>query len=124
TFMLDLVVCALVIVVPVLAWSIYLAKLKRDYTGHKRVQLGLAAVLLLTVAAFEIDVQWMHGGWQNIVRGARPSVTDEQLAYIRNVLLVHLLFAISTPLLWVVTIVQALRRFGNPPVPSTHSPWH
>ena len=37
---------------------------------------------------------------------------------------VHLVFAVSTLLLWPITIVQALRRFPRPPGPSAYSPTH
>jgi len=126
TFMLDVVVCALVLVVPALIYSLYLVKGQRDYAGHKRMQLGLAGVLLFAVAAFEIDIQLYHGGWQNVVlNNADPSPpSDEEMATIRTVLYVHLCFAISTPILWGLTIVLALKRFPNPPAPSEHSRLH
>ena len=124
TFMLDVVVCALVLLVPALAVSIYLVKVRRQYAWHRRLQLTLGAVLLLTVAAFEVDVQFVHHGWQNIVKDARPDMAAESLDFARKVLYVHLVFAISTPLLWIVTISLALAKFGNPPFPSRHSPVH
>jgi hypothetical protein len=124
TFMLDLVVCALVFVVPVLAVSLYLVTVRRNYIWHRRLQLFLAGVLLLTVAAFEVDLQVIHHGWQNIVRQSRPEISVSDFDFVRTVLHIHLVFAISTPLLWAVTISLALRSFGNPPAPSTHSPLH
>jgi putative membrane protein len=124
TFMLDVVVCALVLLVPLLALSIYLVKVRRQYAWHRRLQLSLGGVLLLSVAAFEIDVQVVHHGWQNIVMSARPDLAAESLDFARKVLYVHLIFAISTPLLWILTISLALAKFGNPPFPSRHSPLH
>ena len=125
SFMLDVVVCALVAVVPVLAYGIRLAKQGR-YLAHRNLQLALAAVLLVTVAAFEIDLQLIHRGWVNVVNkpGEAARLTGEQLAFVRQVLWVHLVFAISTPLLWAVTIGLALRRFPSPPVPGPHSHLH
>lgn len=124
TFMLDLVVCALVLLVPVLAFSIYLVKFRRNFVWHRRLQLILAGVLLFAVVAFEVDVQVVHHGWQNIVLQARPDISVSDFDFARTLLHVHLIFAISTPLLWAVTISLALTRFGNPPAPSTHSPVH
>jgi hypothetical protein len=124
TFMLDLIVCALILVVPVLATSIFLVRVQRNYVWHRRIQLLLAGVLLLAVFGFEFDVQLVHGGWQNIVRQARPDISVEDFNFTRMLLRVHLVFAASTPLLWAVTIGLALRRFGNPPAPSRHSPTH
>jgi putative membrane protein len=124
TFMLDLVVCALVFVVPVLAASIYLVKFRRAFVWHRRLQLFLAGVLLFTVIAFEVDVQIVHGGWEKIVRHSHPDISAEGFDFAHKVLRVHLIFATSTPLLWAVTVPLALLRFGNPPAPSRHSPLH
>jgi hypothetical protein len=125
SLMLDVVVTALVLVVPVLAGGILLAKSGR-YTQHKRLQLTLAVVLLLTVAAFEVDMQWVHGGWENVVNKdpAVPRLAGERLAVVRSILSVHLLFAVTTPLLWGVTIALALRRMPVPPTPCAHSSLH
>ena len=124
TFMLDLVVCALVLVVPILAASIFLVKVQRSYVWHRRLQLLLAAVLLFAVAG----VRTRCAGRAPRLAKHRPSVAPEiapaDFDFIRKVLYVHLLFAISTPLLWAVTISLALSRFGNRPAPSAHSRWH
>ena len=47
TFMLDVVVSALVLVVPTLIYSIYQVKRKRNYSRHKFLQLTLAGVCCL-----------------------------------------------------------------------------
>lgn len=126
TFMLDFVVCALVLIVPLLLWSLWLVKFRRRYLAHKRLQIALGIILLAAVTAFEVDVQMMHGGWENIV--ARQQLSPELLtAKIYNVrpwLLVHLVFAVTTPPLWIVTISLALLRFENPPAPGPHSRLH
>lgn len=124
SFMLDFVVCALVLLVPLLAYSIYVVKAGR-YALHKRLQLLLAAILLVAVGAFEVDMQ-LHGGWQNIVNknAAEPRLSEAELASVGRVLAIHLVFAISTPLLWIGTITLALRRYPVPPVPGPHSRLH
>jgi hypothetical protein len=43
---------------------------------------------------------------------------------VSTALAVHLCFAVTAALLWVVVIVGALRRFPVPPAPSAHSAWH
>ena len=124
TFMLDVVVCALTLIVPLLAYSIYLVKGPGNYRRHKALQILLTALLLLAVLAFEVDVQLMHGGWENIVAKRQPSPPTEHLAFVRQLLMVHLVFAASTPVLWGVTIYLALKRYSSPPMPGRHSPLH
>jgi hypothetical protein len=123
SFMLDAVVVALVLVVPVLVFSLYSVKIRKQYTLHRNLQLALAVTLLAAVAAFEVDLHLVQGGWQNVVRKG-PPVTDEQLNFIRTVLRVHLIFAASTPFLWALTIGLALRFMPKPPAPSSHSRLH
>ncbi len=52
TFMLDVVFLAMFVVLPVLGFSIYLVRAKKNYLWHKRIQLALGAVLAVAVAAF------------------------------------------------------------------------
>lgn len=126
SFMLDVVVCALVLVVPVLATSLFLVKARQRYRLHRTLQLTLGGLLLLAVAAFEVDLQLVHGGWERVVNkpGRPPRLTTEQLDDVRRILRVHLVFAISTPILWILTMTLALRRFPAPPRPSPHSRLH
>ncbi|MCA9078058.1 MAG: DUF420 domain-containing protein [Planctomycetaceae bacterium] len=125
SFMLDVVVTALVLVVPVIVFSILQVK-RGQYLLHQRLQLGLAIVLLLAVGAFEFDMQWVHGGWENVVNKdpENPRLTGEAFTQARTVLYVHLIFAVSTPVLWATTIALALRRMPTPPAPCAHSPLH
>jgi len=123
TFMLDFVVTALTLIVPALLTSLYLVKVRRQYVAHRNLQKVLAGVLLAAVVAFEIDIR-MHGGWEQIVGARRPALSVEQLAVVQQTLSVHLVFAISTPLFWAVTMTLALRRMPNPPAPCAHSRLH
>lgn len=123
TLMLDVVVSALVLVVPALLFSLYLAKVKKNFGAHKNVQLVLAVVLLIAVVLFEVDIR-LHGGWEKIVNQPEGRLSPERLATIRQALYIHMLFALSTPFFWGITIAGALRKFANPPVPSPHSRLH
>jgi len=116
-FMLDLVAVAILAVVPVLAWSIYLVRHKKNYSLHKRIQVALGVVLLVVVSIFELDMR-LHG-W-------RQFATDSPFynTWVFPALYAHLVFAVSTVLLWVVVIVAALRRFASPPVPNEYSSRH
>lgn len=126
SFMLDFVVVALVIIVPCLIYSLWLAAIRRAYTQHRTLQIGLGVVLLVAVTAFEIDLQVVHGGWENIVakQGLDDTALAARIAAVRPWLRLHLLFAVTTPVLWIATLGLALRRFGNPPHPGSHSRTH
>jgi len=124
SFMLDAVVCALVLVLPAIVFSLYLVKVKKNYIAHRNLQIGLAVVLLFAVTAFEIDIQQIQGGWEKVVAKREVKLTAEQLETARHVLWVHLVFAVSSPLLWLVTIVLAVKRMPKPPGPCEHSELH
>lgn len=125
TFMLDFVVCALLVIVPLLLWSLWLVRFRRQYRLHLRLQIALGVILLAAVAVFEIDMRW-HGGWRNIIAQQQldPAALQQKTETVRPWLYVHLLFAISTPVFWLTTIILALRHFGTNPVPGTHSRLH
>lgn len=123
SFMLDAVVVALILVVPALLFSLYSVKVKRQYTLHRNLQITLALLLLAAVTAFEVDLHLIQGGWKNVVRKG-PELSQAQFNHIQNVLRFHLIFAASTPFLWLITIVLALRSMPNPPMPCAHSNLH
>ncbi|WP_417849727.1 DUF420 domain-containing protein [Thalassoglobus sp.] len=126
SFMLDFVVSALVLIVPILLYSLYVVKVQKNYTLHRNLQIVLGGVLLVAVGAFEIDTQLVHGGWENIVNKNpdEPRLTGEAYLTAQRILRFHLIFAITTPFLWVITLVYALRKFPNPPQPGVHSKLH
>ncbi len=128
SFMLDFVVCALAVLVPLLLYSLFVVKKQKKYTLHRNLQVVLGVVLLVAVSAFEVDMQWVQGGWENVMGKQLDTLGEEglasKIAAVRKVLHIHLLFAVSTPVLWVVTLVLALKRFDNPPLPAKHSRTH
>ncbi|HUQ71358.1 MAG TPA: DUF420 domain-containing protein [Planctomycetaceae bacterium] len=124
SFMLDFVVVALALVVPILLFSLYAVKVRRQYALHRNLQLLLGVVLLIAVTAFEIDLHLVQGGWENVVAKQQPPLTSEQIAHVRLLLRIHLVFATTTPVLWATTIFLALRHMPNPPQPCAHSRLH
>ena len=125
TFMLDFVVCALIVIVPLLLWSLWLVRFRRNYSAHKRLQFALGLILLAAVTAFEVDMR-LHGGWENILAQQQlaEAAFSAKIAEVRPWLYLHLVFAVSTPLLWATTITLALQRFGADPAPGKHSRLH
>ncbi len=124
SFMLDFVVVALILIVPILVYSLYVVKVQHKYVLHRNLQLLLGIILLVAVGLFEIDLQLVQGGWAKVVAKRPTPLTAEQLNFVQTVLRVHLIFAISTPFLWAATIVLALRRMPSSPGPSAHSRLH
>lgn len=122
TIMFDVVAVALVAFLPALLVSIILVK-QGHYLLHKRLQVALGIILLITVVLFEIDVQAsklvVEGGWRTLTVESPYHGTP-----IDRLLRVHLVFATITALLWIITIVQALMNFPNPPLPSAYSRNH
>src|SRR5215471_16825425 len=97
--MVDVVFLAMFAVVAVLAWSIFEVKVRRRYQLHKWTQITLGAILLVAVVLFEIDIR-LHG-WEDRAANAIGG-TPVQAVY--TSLCIHLIFAISTVILWPVTI--------------------
>jgi hypothetical protein len=123
SLMLDVVVVAMLVVVPVLATSIWLVKKRRNYRLHKMLQLTMAVVLLGAVVLFEVDIRlhgWMH-------RAAASPYFDSERPWGSPAgisLIVHLLAAVPTLLLWAAVVGLALKHFGQDPRPGPHSRWH
>ncbi len=122
TFMLDFVFVAMIAMIPVMAWSIGLVRYRRRYELHKRVQVGLALILLVAVLLFEIDVRFFTD-WEALA-AASPYYQADTWCPVWIALVVHLLFAVPTPFLWAFVIAQALRRFPRPAAPSAYSRLH
>jgi uncharacterized membrane protein YozB (DUF420 family) len=123
TVMLDVVFVAMFAVVPVLAWSVYLVVVRRNYALHKRVQLILGVILLLAIVAFEIDIRFVSG-WRERAMPSPYYGTSDEYGPLFTALWVHLFFAVPTAVLWLVVIARAVRNFPSPPRPAQHSRFH
>ena len=122
SFMIDLVFVAMIVIVPILWTSIWLAHTRQNYDGHKRTQIALAAVLGAAVLAFEIEMRL--SGWRHLAEPSpfwRNGMGNDWIDY---ALMIHLLFAIPTPILWIAIIIGALRGFPTPTQPTGHSRSH
>src|SRR3954467_4441355 len=116
---LDVLCLAMLGVVVVLAWSVFQVKDRRGFSLHKWTQVTLGVILLTVVVLFEVDIR-LHG-WEDRAAGQIGGHAPKAAV---NALYVHLVFAISTVVLWPTTIIIALRNFSNPPRPGSHSRLH
>jgi putative membrane protein len=121
SFGMDLVLVGLIALLPVLAWSIHLVRTQRAYAAHKRLQIFIAAALLAAIVVFEIDVR-LISDWK--VRAAAGGGNPWWPAGVLTALAIHLVFAVSTLVLWIWVIWEAFLRFPTPPIPGGHGPRH
>lgn len=116
--LIDLVVVALVVIVPVLAWSFRRVR-SRDYAAHRYIQTALTVVLVGVVALFEADIQSQGG--IHAIAGDAPWVATP---YFDVLFSVHLIVAGSTALTWLGLCVWSWRVFPSPPTPGPSSRLH
>ena len=122
SLMLDVVFLAMLLVVPVLFWSIWQVRGRQRYSLHRQLQLLLAMVLTGTVLAFEIDMRFFTD-WEAEAADS-PFYSAESWNGVWTALTVHLCFAVPTLVIWVMVVVRALRGFEKPPSPGKHSVSH
>ncbi len=106
--MLDFVALAMLAVTATLAFSIYQVRYRRNFRLHRNLQLTMAAVLGLSLVAFEVDMR-LFTDWRELAK-ASPYYDS---GIVQWSLWVHLCLAVPTPLVWAVVICMALRRFSN-----------
>jgi uncharacterized membrane protein YozB (DUF420 family) len=122
---MDVVLVGLIALLPVLAWSIALVRRGR-YAAHKRLQLFIVAALLVAIVVFEIDIR-LISDWRVRAAGAAAwggAPNPWWPVGVLTALGIHLVFAVSTLVLWVWVVWEALARFPVPPAPGTHGPRH
>jgi putative membrane protein len=106
SLMLDVVFLAMFLVVPVMLWSLAQVRWHGRYDLHRRIQVALGSVLAIAILALEVDLRlhdwrqraepsrfWRDGPWNDAIDWS---------------LLVHLAFAIPTPLIWALAQLQHL----------------
>lgn len=109
TLMMDLVAASMLVVVPLLTVSILQVR-RGNYRAHKRLQVVLCSTLAVVILLFEIEVR---------SRDWRPDA--EASPYFHTllfpVLYGHLVLAITTTVLWILTFFTALKGFKDPAGP-------
>jgi putative membrane protein len=122
SLMLDIVVVAMAVILPVLAYSIYLVRVRRRYSLHKRIQLVLALLLLVTVLLFEADMR--INGWRDRAEPSPYYSGEGGISPVFAALYVHLVFATTSAVLWTAVTIRAWRNFEKPARPGRHSRSH
>ena len=117
SIMLDIVSVGMLLILPLLTYSLWLIKKRRNFEKHKKLQLTMGLGLLIVVLLFELDIR--INGWTHL---AEPSPYYNSILF--PFLYFHVTIASITTLLWIITIVTALKKFPNPPGPSTFSSKH
>lgn len=103
SFILDFIVVAMALVLPILIFSIWHVKYKKNLAFHRTLQIGLGSVLGIAIIAFELDMRIF--GWRHL---AEPSPYYETLVF--PLLIIHLCFAIPTLFLWSYTIFMGIKH--------------
>ena len=121
--MLDVIVVAMFFVVLALGVSVYAVKYRRMYQLHKLIQLTLASSLLIVLVLFEVDVHFIDN-WMSRADASPYYDSATRSGLVVYALGVHLLFATTTFVLWLVIVLNALAHFPSPPRPGNHSGFH
>ena len=114
---LDVVLVGLLATLPVLGLSIAAVRARR-YAVHKMLQLGIVAALLAAIVVFEVDIR-LVSDWR--LRAAASPFWPVGVLWSLGI---HLVFAVSTLVLWTWVVWEAVRRFPSPPEPGSHGPRH
>lgn len=112
----DVLILALVVVIPWLLVNIRLAR-RGDYRRHRFAQTVLTGAVLALVLWFEVDIRVF--GWRHLAEGSSFAGP-----ILQTVLAVHVVLASLTLALWIGTFALAQWHFGRQPQPGSHSRWH
>ena len=114
SFSLDLIAITMLLIIPVMTYSFYLARLKKNYRHHKKIQMTLAIGLIIVIVLFELEIRLF--GWDQYARNS-----PFYHSWLFPLLSVHVCIATATFLLWIITIYKALKFFPVPPKSTTYS---
>ena len=103
SFVLDLIVLAMGVVIPVMLYSMIAVRKHQDIKTHRTIQITLGVVLGLAIFAFEVDMRLF--GWRD-----QAQLSPYYETWVFPALYVHLFFAIPTLVLWIYTITMAMRH--------------
>lgn len=113
------VIITIVALVPVLLTLAFGLARGRRYAHHAGVQVLTSIALAATLLVFEIYVR-ARGGLDGLSQGS----PWHQTPFLQGYLAVHLVFAVSSTLIWFWLLIRTWGRFGAPPTPGAFSATH
>ena len=116
--LMDIVIVALVAVVPIVLYNWRLARTKQ-FSRDKAMQIALIIVLGAVVGVFEYDLS-LQGGIFKATAASSLAGTATLNFWIRF----HSFFAETTVLIWLALITVSLIKFPKPPAPNAFSGIH
>lgn len=114
----DFTYLILLLMIPILVWSLELLLLRKNYLLHKKVQLLLTMAFLIATAVFFADLYL--NGWRH--RAAASVAEIPAITYMTFT--IHLAFWLITGLIWIGLLVQSLRKIPNPPQACEFGPFY
>lgn len=117
--LMDIVVLSMVIILPLLWYSVKKVKHNHNYTLHKNIQLTMFIILFFVVLLFEYNMK-LHGGIFEMVKGS----AYEGTFFLNFMIYFHTFLSITTAIIWLVLIVLSLIKFGKNPRPGKFSRTH
>lgn len=117
--LMDIVVISMVIILPLLWYSLKKVKVERNYKLHKSIQLTMFIILFFVVLLFEYDMK-QNGGIFEMVKGS----AYEGTFFLNFTIYFHIFLSITTSLIWTFLIIASLIKFGKNPRPGKFSRTH
>lgn len=112
------IVSVIVALLPFLIFGAILLAKQKNYGAHESVQKLLFIVTVVVVVFFEYGVR-VEGGYKHLMEGS--SVPHHYFLY---VLIFHIMIAVSTLIVWVMTLFYARRYKKQSTLPGSYSKAH
>ena len=106
SLILDFIALVMAIIIPLMLYSIFAVRYRKQYKVHRRLQISLGLGLGLALTGFELDMR--INGWRQF---AEASPYYQSLVF--PALWLHLAIAVPTLFLWIYTIFMALRQHST-----------
>jgi putative membrane protein len=117
--LMDIVVVSMLIILPLLWYSMKKVRKDKAYSLHKKIQLTMFCVLFVVVILFEYDMK-QNGGIFEMVKGSAYNDTF----FLNFMIYFHTFLSITTSLIWIVLVILSLIKFSKPPRPNAFSKTH